>query len=217
MKSESKHGHESHGHESHTKHAADGHSHAKHEHPKHEHVKHEHPKHAHEAHAEVKPKSHVKFADLGLCAPVLRALVEEKYETPTPIQAQAIPPALEGKDLLGCAQTGTGKTAAFALPILHRLLSMPPDKESKRPGRPFRGRLILSPTRELATQIAGQLCGVWAAHGAYSHDRLWRGEPVPPGQGPAPGRGHPGRDAWTTDGPDGAAAGDSERRFHLCA
>jgi ATP-dependent RNA helicase RhlE len=89
------------------------------------------------------------FADLGLAAPLLKALETEGYQTPTPIQAQAIPTVMEGKDLLGIAQTGTGKTAAFALPILHRLL------QDKRPRPPKGARvLVLSPTRELATQIA---------------------------------------------------------------
>ena len=89
------------------------------------------------------------FASLGLAKPLLTALAAEGYTTPTPIQAQAIPMVMEGKDLLGIAQTGTGKTAAFALPILHRLA------ENRRPA-PRRGCrcLVLSPTRELATQIA---------------------------------------------------------------
>jgi ATP-dependent RNA helicase RhlE len=89
------------------------------------------------------------FSELGLAAPLLRALEEAGYETPTPIQAQAIPTVLEGRDLLGIAQTGTGKTAAFALPILHRLAA--------KGGRPPRGGcrvLVLSPTRELSSQIA---------------------------------------------------------------
>src|SRR5215210_1630048 len=89
------------------------------------------------------------FSELGLAAPLLRALEEAGYETPTPIQAQAIPTVLEGRDLLGIAQTGTGKTAAFALPILHRLAA--------KGGRPPRGGcrvLVLSPTRELCSQIA---------------------------------------------------------------
>ena len=90
-----------------------------------------------------------QFTDLGLAKPLLKALAAEGYETPTPIQAQAIPSVMEGRDLLGIAQTGTGKTAAFALPILHRLA------EDRRPA-PRRGCrvLVLSPTRELATQIA---------------------------------------------------------------
>jgi ATP-dependent RNA helicase RhlE len=90
-----------------------------------------------------------KFSDLGLAAPILKALQSEGYDTPTPIQAQAIPVALAGRDVLGIAQTGTGKTAAFALPILHRLAS------DRRPAlRRGCRALVLSPTRELATQIA---------------------------------------------------------------
>jgi len=89
------------------------------------------------------------FSELGLNAALLKALEAERYATPTPIQAQAIPGVLAGRDLMGIAQTGTGKTAAFALPILHRLAAnqRPPQRGSVR-------SLILSPTRELATQIA---------------------------------------------------------------
>ena len=89
------------------------------------------------------------FASLGLAKPLLTALAAEGYTKPTPIQAQAIPLVMEGKDILGIAQTGTGKTAAFALPILNYLI------ENKKPA-PRRGCrvLVLSPTRELATQIA---------------------------------------------------------------
>jgi len=87
------------------------------------------------------------FAELGIAEPLLRALREEAYTTPTPIQVQAIPPVLAGRDVLGCAQTGTGKTAAFALPILQHLAEKP------LPGRPVRA-LVLAPTRELAAQIA---------------------------------------------------------------
>jgi len=90
-----------------------------------------------------------QFETLGLCPQVLRALGEEGYETPTPIQAQTIVPALAGRDVLGSAQTGTGKTAAFALPIIHRLLA-----EGTPKGRRLPRALVLSPTRELATQIA---------------------------------------------------------------
>jgi len=92
------------------------------------------------------------FSNLGLSQPILRALEQEGYTTPTPIQQQAIPPAMTGRDVLGCAQTGTGKTAAFALPILHRLSTAAIDK-TKRGPRKARA-LILSPTRELACQIA---------------------------------------------------------------
>jgi ATP-dependent RNA helicase RhlE len=86
------------------------------------------------------------FADLGLVEPILRAVTAEGYSTPTPIQAQAIPHLLRGRDLLGCARTGTGKTAAFALPILDRFARTP------RP-RPGIRALVLAPTRELALQV----------------------------------------------------------------
>ena len=89
------------------------------------------------------------FQALGLAAPLLKALAAEGYTQPTPIQLQAIPPVLAGKDVEGIAQTGTGKTAAFALPILHRLLSEP-----KRAAHRSTRALVLAPTRELAAQIA---------------------------------------------------------------
>ena len=90
------------------------------------------------------------FNDLGLAEPILRAVTSAGYTIPTPIQAKAIPLVLTGRDLFGCAQTGTGKTAAFALPALHRLHSARPASGA---GRRIRA-LILSPTRELASQIA---------------------------------------------------------------
>ncbi len=89
------------------------------------------------------------FSDLGLTEVLLRALEREGYQSPTPIQAQAIPSLLQGRDLLGIAQTGTGKTAAFALPILQRLLA-----DRRRPAPRHVRALILAPTRELAAQIA---------------------------------------------------------------
>lgn len=88
------------------------------------------------------------FADLNLIEPLKRSLAEAGYDKPTPIQAEAIPSLLEGRDLLGCAQTGTGKTAAFALPILHRLAGNP----KKAPPKHTRV-LVLTPTRELAIQV----------------------------------------------------------------
>jgi ATP-dependent RNA helicase RhlE len=91
--------------------------------------------------------SHPSFASLALAEPLLRALTAHGYQTPTPIQAQAIPPLLLGRDLLGCARTGTGKTAAFALPILDRLARTPAVKPGLR-------ALVLTPTRELASQVA---------------------------------------------------------------
>ncbi len=89
------------------------------------------------------------FANLGLPETLVRAVTREGYETPSPIQTQAIPPLLEGRDLLGIAQTGTGKTAAFALPILNRILA---DRRAVTPGTVR--VLVLAPTRELAAQIA---------------------------------------------------------------
>lgn len=94
------------------------------------------------------------FTDLGLAEPLLRALGTKGYTEPTPIQRQAIPALLEGRDLLGIAQTGTGKTAAFSLPSLHRLAADP------QPRRNASCRmLVLSPTRELAAQIAENMRG----------------------------------------------------------
>ena len=87
------------------------------------------------------------FKELNLSAPLLRAVQEAGYETPSPIQAAAIPPVLSGRDLMGCAQTGTGKTAAFALPMLDRLTANAPRRKGT-----IRA-LILTPTRELALQI----------------------------------------------------------------
>ncbi len=89
------------------------------------------------------------FSEFGLATPILRALAAEGYATPTPIQTQAIPKVLAGRDICGIAQTGTGKTAAFALPILQRL-SDPPRRAPPRSCR----TLVLCPTRELANQIA---------------------------------------------------------------
>lgn len=89
------------------------------------------------------------FAELGLAAPIARALAEENYTTPTPIQSQAIPPVISGRDLVGIAQTGTGKTAAFALPILNHL-AVSRSGLTKKAARV----LVLSPTRELSGQIA---------------------------------------------------------------
>src|SRR6056297_1368225 len=90
----------------------------------------------------------MSFNSLNLIDPILRSLKEEGYTTPTEIQEQAIPVALKGKDLLGCAQTGTGKTAAFAIPNLQHLAA----NSSNDPNRKIRS-LIVTPTRELAIQI----------------------------------------------------------------
>jgi len=92
------------------------------------------------------------FADIGLHPLILQAVIETGYTTPTPIQAQALPMVMQGRDVMGAAQTGTGKTAAFTLPILHRL--MPMANPSASPARHPVRALILTPTRELADQVA---------------------------------------------------------------
>ena len=94
------------------------------------------------------------FNEFGLVEPIIRALAEEKYAIPTPIQAQTIPIALQGRDVVGIAQTGTGKTAAFALPILNHLY-----KNRRRPAQKTCRALVLSPTRELSAQIADSFRG----------------------------------------------------------
>lgn len=92
------------------------------------------------------------FKSLGLSEPLVRSIVKAGYTTPTPIQAAAVPPALLGQDLTGCAQTGTGKTAAFVLPMLDRLLPAS-SSNNKKKWRPVRA-LVVTPTRELALQVA---------------------------------------------------------------
>ena len=96
------------------------------------------------------------FENLNLIEPILKALQEEGYSTPTPIQEKSIPILLQGKDLLGCAQTGTGKTAAFSIPILQKLYKTDNRKSIKA--------LILTPTRELAIQIGES----FSAYGKYT-------------------------------------------------
>ncbi len=100
------------------------------------------------------------FDDFGLNAPILKALKSKGYSVPTPIQQQAIPPLMKGHDLLGVAQTGTGKTAAFALPILNALAAKP-----KRPAPKTCRVLVLAPTRELASQIAESFRAYGVAQG----------------------------------------------------
>nr|MBA3938931.1 DEAD/DEAH box helicase [Planctomycetota bacterium] len=112
------------------------------------------------------------FSELGLSEPLLRALRDEGYDTATPIQQKAIPPALAGRDLFGCAQTGTGKTAAFALPILQRLSATPPAVQQGQ-SRPVRC-LVLSPTRELAAQI-GDSFRAYGRHLRISHTVIFGG------------------------------------------
>ena len=100
------------------------------------------------------------FAALGLSEPLLKALAHEGYTTPTPIQTKAMPHVLAGRDLFGCAQTGTGKTAAFALPLIERLMN------DRRHAAPKHCRiLVLAPTRELA----GQIHDSFKAYGRHAH------------------------------------------------
>ena len=106
--------------------------------------------------------NYMTFKDLGIIEPILQALQEEGYSHPTPIQEQAIPILLNRKDLLGCAQTGTGKTAAFTVPILQHLYNSKQDHKGKRKIR----SLIVTPTRELAIQIEENLdCRPCGLHG----------------------------------------------------
>ncbi|RYZ62830.1 MAG: DEAD/DEAH box helicase, partial [Proteobacteria bacterium] len=111
----------------------------------------------------------MKFSEMPLMAPIQRALVDAGYETPTPIQEQAIPLILAGHDLLGVAQTGTGKTAAFCLPILHLLAAHNVRKEPKCPRV-----LILTPTRELAIQIHQNLL-TYSGHLKLKHAVIYGG------------------------------------------
>ncbi len=131
----------------------------------------------------------MSFEGFGLAQPLLRAVTAEGYTHPTPIQSEAIPHVLLGRDLQGCAQTGTGKTAAFALPILHRLthshVAESPRDSTSRLGetRPRAGRrirvLVLSPTRELAAQI-GESFAAYGRHTAVRQAVVYGGV----GQGP---------------------------------
>ncbi|MCB0795693.1 MAG: DEAD/DEAH box helicase [Flavobacteriales bacterium] len=110
------------------------------------------------------------FNDLGLIEPILKALQEEGYDHPTPIQAQAIPHLLQGRDLLGCAQTGTGKTAAFALPIIQHMEA----RANGPSGRKAIRVLILTPTRELAIQI-GDSFKAYGRHMNIRHTVIFGG------------------------------------------
>ncbi len=112
------------------------------------------------------------FSDLGLAEPLIRALGAKGYTDPTPIQLQAIPALLEGRDLLGIAQTGTGKTAAFSLPSLHRLAADPQPRRSAACRM-----LVMSPTRELAAQIAENMRG-YAKYLSLNVQCIFGGVPV---------------------------------------
>ena len=113
------------------------------------------------------------FEDLDLIEPICKALVQEGYTTPTPIQTEAIPIVSQGYDLLGCAQTGTGKTAAFSIPIIQRLY-LQKKKGYKRGIK----ALILTPTRELAIQIRDELRGLCAFREGVRTVCLYGGQPI---------------------------------------
>src|SRR6476659_8836844 len=122
------------------------------------------------------------FESLQLAQDLLRALASCGYETPTPIQSQTIPALLQGRDVIGSAQTGTGKTAAFVLPALQRIATMP---RAPRSGRGYSNQvsnprvLVLAPTRELAQQVATQA----VQYGQYARARvvcIYGGAPYPP-------------------------------------
>lgn len=110
------------------------------------------------------------FNELNLIDPIARAIREEGYEIPTPVQAEAIPEVLKGHDLLGCAQTGTGKTAAFAIPILQLLYNQKSDRSRRRPIK----SLIVTPTRELAIQI-GESISNYGRHTSLSSTVIFGG------------------------------------------
>ncbi|MBI5427577.1 MAG: DEAD/DEAH box helicase [Nitrospinae bacterium] len=125
------------------------------------------------AHAPALDRVQEGFETLGLIEPLCRAVRDENYVVPTPIQLQAIPHLLQGRDLIGCAQTGTGKTGAFALPILQRLA-----QERKAPGPKGASALILTPTRELAMQISDSF-RVYGRHVKLSHAVVFGGVGYP--------------------------------------
>ncbi len=116
----------------------------------------------------------MQFTDFKASAPLERALVDLEFEAPTTIQAEAIPPAMEGSDVLGTAQTGTGKTLAYLLPALDRLLH---GKQIRDPRL-----VVLAPTRELAIQIAGDATPPRSPHIPAHAGGLWR-RPTSPADG----------------------------------
>ena len=138
-------------------------------------------------------KHHMSFSMLGLSEPLVRAVADQGYSTPTPIQAEAIPLVLAGGDLLAGAQTGTGKTAGFVLPMLQRLSASAPAAGKRKP---IRG-LVLVPTRELAAQVEASV-KIYGKHLKLTSTALFGGVGFGPQVvGAAPRRGHPGGHART--------------------
>lgn len=123
----------------------------------------------------------MNFADLGLADPILKAVDKQGYTTPSPIQAQAIPPVLAGRDVMAAAQTGTGKTAGFTLPLLHRLsqsTAKPGKQDKQRRGNAVRA-LVLTPTRELAAQVAESI-SVYGQNLSLKSDVVFGGVKINP-------------------------------------
>ena len=117
-----------------------------------------------------------QFSNFGFAEPLLSAVVSEGYENPTPIQQKSIPPLLEGRDLIGIAQTGTGKTAAFILPMLDKMAKQP-----RPPGAKRCRMLVLAPTRELAAQIQKVIVALGdylqaKVHACVGGTAVWVGE-----------------------------------------
>ena len=141
----------------------------------------------------------MSFDQLGLAPPLLRTVTAAGYTTPTPIQAQAIPHVLAGRDVLGCAQTGTGKTAAFALPILHRLTHAGNPAARERPPHPRAGAIA-----DARTGVANprKLSDLREPHGAAVLGHLRRRRPAAPGASPAQRRRRRRRDARPAAGSD---------------
>ena len=156
----------------------------------------------------------MQFTDLGLAEPLLRAVREQGYDIPTPIQAQAIPAVLKGGDLLAGAQTGTGKTAGFTLPMLQRLIGRRPRSATRAAASPIRA-LILTPTRELAAQVEESV----RTYGKYlpltSHGDVRRRRHAAADRPPAQGRRHPGRHAGPPARPPSASARSTCRHVEI--
>lgn len=138
----------------------------------------------------------MSFDSLGLSADILRAVAEQGYSEPTPIQRQAIPVVLAGRDLLASAQTGTGKTAGFTLPMLQKLSATATPIRGRRPVR----ALILTPTRELAAQV-GENVSDYSKYLSLRSMVVFGGVSINPTDGKtAWRRRYPGGNAWTPAG-----------------
>ena len=140
----------------------------------------------------------MSFAELELSETLLRAVREAEYEVATPIQTAAIPPLLAGRDLVGCAQTGTGKTAAFALPTLQRLSAQGSAPRARPPDPLPRARA--DPRAGVANRR--QLSHLRPLHGPAAHRHLWRRRPEPAGEGAAARRRYCRRHARPAARPD---------------